>query len=225
MVFALGAAPSALGLRAVGRGFLRDLARLFPLLAMALMLASNPKLRAQGVVSFTYVTNQNGITITGYSGAGEAVTIPADIHGLPVTAIGDGAFSGRIGPTQIIIPDGVTSIGYGAFWGCTGLTQITLPGSLANIGNGAFADCPNLASSDARLQLLSPDSSPIDDFEAWDTTEVAIIADQSQAAGHGGGRNLAIGQGDAVTLGFHGRTQASGALSGLGVKGQDGDAV
>ena len=43
---------------------------------------------------FTYTTNNNTITITGYTGPGGAVTIPSTINGLPVTSIGLGAFAG-----------------------------------------------------------------------------------------------------------------------------------
>lgn len=109
------------------------LARLLPLLAMALFLGSNPELRAKDAVPFTYVTNQNAITITGYSGPGGAVTIPATLNGLPVTRIGDRAFVNRVGLTQISLPNSLTSIGEHAFYGCTGLTQVNLPDSLTSI--------------------------------------------------------------------------------------------
>ena len=41
---------------------------------------------------FAYTTNNGTITITGYTGPGGAVTIPATITGLPVTTIGNYAF-------------------------------------------------------------------------------------------------------------------------------------
>ncbi len=43
---------------------------------------------------FTYTTNNGSITITGYSGPGGPLTIPAIITGLPVTSIGTNAFEG-----------------------------------------------------------------------------------------------------------------------------------
>ncbi len=42
---------------------------------------------------FNYTTNNGTITITKYTGSGGDVTIPDTINGLPVTSIGDGAFS------------------------------------------------------------------------------------------------------------------------------------
>jgi hypothetical protein len=119
------------------------LARLLTLLALALVLASNPELHAQNAVRFTYVTNQNAITITGYSGAGGAVTIPSKLNGFPVTRIGDRAFN-RAGLTQINLPNTLTSIGEYAFYGCWGLSQITLPDALTSIGGGAFSGCTGL---------------------------------------------------------------------------------
>ena len=43
-----------------------------------------------------------------------------------------------------IIPNGVTTIGNDAFRGCTGLTDITIPNSVSTIGEYAFAACDNI---------------------------------------------------------------------------------
>jgi hypothetical protein len=67
--------------------------RLLPLL---LVLALPAVVRAQ----FTFTTN-NG-TITTYTESGGPVTIPSTINGLPVTSIGDGAFSGCYNLTTCI---------------------------------------------------------------------------------------------------------------------------
>ncbi len=62
------------------------------------------------------------------------------------TSIGNGAFSGCRGLTEITIPDSVTSIGEYAFSGCTGLTSVVIPNSVESIGGGAFEDCTGLTS-------------------------------------------------------------------------------
>ena len=69
-----------------------------------------------------------------------------------VTSIDSYAFSGCTGLTGITIPDSVTSIGRSAFSGCTGLTSITIPDSVTSIGNSAFSGCTGLTS------IIIPDS-------------------------------------------------------------------
>jgi len=98
------------------------------------LLAAPVVLNAQ----FSYTTNNGAITITGYSGAGGAVTIPDTISGLPVTSIGEYAFWSCTNLTSVTIPDSVTSIGNWAF-ARTSLTSIFIPASVTSIGDWAFA--------------------------------------------------------------------------------------
>ena len=59
-------------------------------------------------------------------------------------SIGDGAFSGCSGLTELTLPNSVTSIGDCAFYGCTGLTELILPNSVRSIGDIAFTYCSGL---------------------------------------------------------------------------------
>jgi hypothetical protein len=96
---------------------------------------------------FTYTVSDEEITITDYpENATGHVEIPAEIDGLPVTMIGDGAFFGCTGLTSITISEGVTSIGDSAFSGCIGLTSITIPDSVTSIELSAFSSCTGLHS-------------------------------------------------------------------------------
>ena len=61
-----------------------------------------------------------------------------------VTSIGDGAFSGCSGLTELTLPNSVTRIGDCAFYGCTGLTELILPNSVSSIGDIAFTYCSGL---------------------------------------------------------------------------------
>ena len=61
-----------------------------------------------------------------------------------VRSIGDGAFSGCSGLTELTLPNSVTSIGDCAFYGCTGLTELILPNSVSSIGDIAFTYCSGL---------------------------------------------------------------------------------
>ncbi|NLF86246.1 MAG: leucine-rich repeat domain-containing protein, partial [Lentisphaerae bacterium] len=96
--------------------------------------------RAEQEGDFAYVSDGAQITITGYSGADDAISIPAVIGGLPVTAIGDRAFyQGRF--SGVTIPTGVTHIGIQAFSDCLWLTSVAIPGGVTNIGHSAFYQC------------------------------------------------------------------------------------
>ena len=64
-----------------------------------------------------------------------------------VTYIGIGAFSGCTGLAgSVAIPDGVTSIGYCTFYNCASLEEVTIGQSsnLTMIGQSAFSGCVNL---------------------------------------------------------------------------------
>ena len=61
-----------------------------------------------------------------------------------VTSIGDGAFRGCSGLTELTLPNSVTSIGGCAFEGCNGLTELTLPNTLERIVASAFRGCSGL---------------------------------------------------------------------------------
>ena len=68
-----------------------------------------------------------------------------------ITSIGNNAFSGCSGLTNISLPDSITSIGNNAFSGCSNLTEISLPNSITSIPSHCFLGC-NLTS------IIIPDS-------------------------------------------------------------------
>ncbi len=99
------------------------------------LLASPATLQAQ----FTYSTSGGKVTITGYTGSGGAVTIPATINSLPVVSIGGGAFENS-SVTSVTIPGTVTSIGTNAFLFST-LNSVNIPNGVTFIGDSAFGAC------------------------------------------------------------------------------------
>jgi hypothetical protein len=72
-------------------------------------------------LDFTCTTNRGAITIIGYTGPDKALILPGKINGLPVTRIGEGAFSHSSNLTSIKIPNSITTIGLGAFQGFSGV--------------------------------------------------------------------------------------------------------
>ena len=72
-----------------------------------------------------------------------SVTIPATVTyndvTYSVTSIGEWAFGGSSGLTEVVIPNSVTSIGDWAFFNCSGLKEVTIPSSVTSIGHGAFS--------------------------------------------------------------------------------------
>jgi len=117
------------------------------LVLSALILASVfQTAKAEQSGEWTYSVENNQATITGYAGAGGAVTIPSSINGISVTSIGQGALSGNYSITSITFPNSVTSIGNYALYNCPNLASVTIPNSVTSIGHSAFVNCYRLTS-------------------------------------------------------------------------------
>ncbi|MGD0061479.1 MAG: leucine-rich repeat protein [Verrucomicrobiia bacterium] len=84
---------------------------------------------------YTYTTNNNAISITGYDCSDSDVTIPNLIGALPVTSIGFNAFSDCTNLTSVTIPASVTDIGSNAFYNCTSLTAVYFQGNAPTLGS------------------------------------------------------------------------------------------
>ncbi len=113
------------------------------------------------VYPFAYEETADGVIVIGYDGSEQVLTIPETVNGVPVTAIGEGAFEGDAVLTRIVLPQSLLTIGERAFAGsklitadlggaqdigasafeaCNGLTYLTME-SAQNIGENAFAGC------------------------------------------------------------------------------------
>ena len=116
---------------------------------------------AEGWKLFFYSTKTNGIiytvdtetqtaAVTGADSGITAATIPAtvNINGMdyPVTAIGDGAFSGCSALQSVTLPEGLQNIGERAFSYCDALQSVAIPERVVNIGDWAFSSCTALQS-------------------------------------------------------------------------------
>lgn len=86
---------------------------------------------------FIYTVTDGVATITGYTGSDSQLTLPSQIDGYDVVAIGDSAFASK-DLSSVIIPNGITKIGWFAFKGCESLYSVTIPDSVSSIGYDAF---------------------------------------------------------------------------------------
>lgn len=87
----------------------------------------------------------------GYAINNTKIVIPSKIYNIPVTAIGNNAFS-NCTFTSIVIPDSIKRIGNSAFSGCNSLTSVSIPNSVLAIDNYAFFGCTSL------VAITLPDS-------------------------------------------------------------------
>lgn len=154
-----------------------------------------------GVSAYELAVRQSGdwryfdrgeyISVCGYLGNEEHITIPSEIEGKEVREVAcingtgyDGVdFFGNVRLTgdkvppidtetslkRITFPDTVKRIGNYTFWKCSSLEQADLPHDLITIGEGAFGLCNNLT------QAEIPDSVKTIGYMAFEDTAIADI--------------------------------------------------
>ena len=113
-------------------------------LGMIFGLAAVPNVSVYAETSgvYEYTVEDGKATITHCDGnISDAVEIPAELDGYPVTAIGERAFEGCYYITSVTIPDGVSVIESRAFWECESLESVSIPSSVQTIGSRAFQYC------------------------------------------------------------------------------------
>lgn len=88
------------------------------------------------VACFAYEIANGGVTVTGCTAQGQRLVIPAEIEGLPVTALAAGAFC-RLPCTEVIFPESLRTVAQGAFVDCP-VARLTLFDSIQTLYDGAF---------------------------------------------------------------------------------------
>lgn len=85
-----------------------------------------------------FTVTENGM-ISGFLGSDmTTLEIPEEVDGITVKGIADGAFKGKTGIKEVVLPKTLTTIGKETFSGCTELKSINL-GSVTEIGEGSFS--------------------------------------------------------------------------------------
>ena len=87
---------------------------------------------------------EGGVAVTGWSGNAAEVTVPPEIDGAKVAAIGANAFAGCADLQRVALPEGLEALGDGAFADCRSLEEISVPASVARVGENPFAGCESL---------------------------------------------------------------------------------
>ena len=88
-----------------------------------------------------------------------------------ITEIGNYAFDGCIGLTEVVIPESVTKIGSNAFYRCDNLENIIIPKSITSIPYGLCDKCTSLSSIDLHDSILKIGNNA---FDSCNLTEVTI---------------------------------------------------
>src|SRR5690625_1628555 len=91
-------------------------------------------------LEYKWTDDGNEVTITGYNGTETDITIPEEIAGMPVTAIGDGVFAEK-DLTSVTLSTNLKAIGSYAFAG-NKLTSIVIPENVEEIWQSPFAANP-----------------------------------------------------------------------------------
>jgi len=107
---------------------------------------------AEKYLNYEIVDDHVVITGTRYT-LPDNFKIPARIEGLPVTEIGESAFSRQDSITKITIPETVKKLRKNSFNNCYDMTDITIPKSVTEIGENSFYLCQHLT----EITIKNPD--------------------------------------------------------------------
>ena len=110
--------------------------------------------RLSNLAAPLYTTTNYVVTLAQHNNTNGEVTVTNEVNGLPVVAIGPGAFRNCGQITAVAFPDSLTSIGPEAFKNCASLTRITIPAGVTRIDESAFWECPALES--ILVSVLNP---------------------------------------------------------------------
>ncbi len=118
------------------------------------MEQENGKLQLQNIILYYTVQNE-GVTVTGWNGGSSVLTVPEEIEGRPVIAVGRKAFLRSAMLERAVLPETVMRMEDYAFAQCGRLREVLSLGKVS-LGTGVFKGCKSME----RLALgkLLPDA-------------------------------------------------------------------
>ena len=130
------------------RKFLCLLLALTLVLGLAATVSADEEFITSGDWTYTYVEGE--MRIVSYNGTDTHVTVPAEIDGQKVHALGYGMGSPFLDIqdtlTAVTIEPGIQDLETHAFRDCTALTEVHIPDTIVNIADGVFRNCTALES-------------------------------------------------------------------------------
>lgn len=181
---------------------MKQLIPLLLALVMALSLtavASASTVYTEGALYYTIA--DESITITGYFGRDEVVTVPASIAGIPVNTIAKGAFTGSSAARVVDLPDTITTVEEGAF--ASGIT-------VNYNSNIVQPDEPTPPDDGKKDDTTKPDNGKQDDTTKPDnsggTTDTGSVDVDNGNAGNNGNTGNTGNTGTAGNTGSTGNT-------------------
>lgn len=146
---------------------MRTLALFVAVLGLGLLFSGEAEAKNATQGYWEYSLGSEGATVERYTGGEANVTVPSDLGGKPVAALGRRAFKGNKYLVTVTLPPTTTDIGlecfknceslkavYGlehtcfignsAFWGCSSLSDVKLGSGLRKLDNMAFRECVSL---------------------------------------------------------------------------------
>lgn len=103
-----------------------------------------------GGITYTYTASNGNATITAVSfdssipSSGVEVSIPTELDGNKVTALGAECFKEKSNLSVVALPEGITSIGSRCFLNSQNLVTVTLPSTLESLSYECFRECKKL---------------------------------------------------------------------------------
>lgn len=123
---------------------------------------------------YTYrLLSENEAEITGYLGTETELELPDEIEGIPVTSIGEGAFTRMDDLESIIIPEGVLSLSDFVFAESTSIRSISLPEGLLYMGKLVFQGCINLEQITLPASLVRVGWNPFDRCDKLESVAIS----------------------------------------------------